>query len=291
MNKKLTFVAMLAIALSLGACNSKPGSSSSDSGTDNPTTSVTAPTTSSTPTTTAPTPTTSVVPPTTSVTPNTSSVTPSTSTPAPSTSTPTPVEEHKVVLPEIDGLSIRASKLTPEEGEEVTLYLSTGSSKRLDAVTLNGSSLEIKESNQKGTKICKFAMPADADAVIDATVVDVYSITVADAVKDSFGIVCDVTSAAEGETVTFKPATYAGYWYKAVVALEDDVALQPKDDGSYSFTMPGHSVTLSATTGENVYAVTWDTEDCNVRVYRLVPSTSNPDNMLQSYYPLVMRFQ
>lgn len=128
MNKKLTFVAMLAIALSLGACNSKPGSSSSDSGTDNPTTSVTAPTTSSTPTTTAPTP-------TTSVTPDTSSVTPSTSTPAPSTSTPTPVEEHKVVLPEIDGLSIRASKLTPEEGEEVTLYLSTGSSKRLDAVT------------------------------------------------------------------------------------------------------------------------------------------------------------
>ncbi len=286
MNKKLTFVAMLAIALSLGACNSKPGSSSSDSGTDNPTTSVTAPTTSSTPTTTAPTPTTSVVPPTTSVTPDTSSVTPSTSTPAPSTSTPTPVEEHKVVLPEIDGLSIRASKLTPEEGEEVTLYLSTGSSKRLDAVTLNGSSLEIKESNQKGTKICKFAMPADADAVIDATVVDVYAITVADAVKDSFGIVCDVTSAAEGETVTFKPATYAGYWYKAVVALEDDVALQPKDDGSYSFTMPGHSVTLSATTGENVYAVTWDTEDCNVRVYRLVPSTSNPDNMLQSYLSL-----
>lgn len=286
MNKKLTFVAMLAIALSLGACNSKPGSSSSDSGTDNPTTSVTAPTTSSTPTTTAPTPTTSVVPPTTSVTPNTSSVTPSTSTPAPSTSTPTPVEEHKVVLPEIDGLSIRASKLTPEEGEEVTLYLSTGSSKRLDAVTLNGSSLEIKESNQKGTKICKFAMPADADAVIDATVVNVYAITVDDAVKDSFGIVCDVTSAAEGETVTFKPASYAGYWYKAVVALEDDVALQPNEDGSYSFTMPGHSVTLSATTGENVYAVTWDTEDCNVRVYRLVPSTSNPDNMLQSYLSL-----
>lgn len=286
MNKKLTFVAMLAIALSLGACNSKPGSSSSDSGTNNPTTSVTAPTTSSTPTTTAPTPTTSVVPPTTSVTPNTSSVTPSTSTPAPSTSTPTPVEEHKVVLPEIDGLSIRASKLTPEEGEEVTLYLSTGSSKRLDAVTLNGSSLEIKESNQKGTKICKFAMPADADAVIDATVVNVYAITVDDAVKDSFGIVCDVTSAAEGETVTFKPASYAGYWYKAVVALEDDVALQPNEDGSYSFTMPGHSVTLSATTGENVYAVTWDTEDCNVRVYRLVPSTSNPDNMLQSYLSL-----
>lgn len=286
MNKKLTFVAMLAIALSLGACNSKPGSSSSDSGTDNPTTSVTAPTTSSTPTTTAPTPTTSVVPPTTSVTPDTSSVTPSTSTPAPSTSTPTPVEEHKVVLPEIDGLSIRASKLTPEEGEEVTLYLSTGSSKRLDAVTLNGSSLEIKESNQKGTKICKFAMPANADAVIDATVVDVYAITVADAVKDSFGIVCDVTSAAKDETVTFKPASYAGYWYKAVVALEDDVALQPNEDGSYSFTMPGHSVTLSATTGENVYAVTWDTEDCNVRVYRLVPSTSNPDNMLQSYLSL-----
>ena len=177
---------MLAIALSLGACNSKPGSSSSDSGTDSPTTSVTTPTTSDS-ATTAPTPTTSVVPPTTSVTPDTSSVTPSTSTPAPSTSTPTPVEEHKVVLPEIDGLSIRASKLTPEEGEEVTLYLSTGSSKRLDAVTLNGSSLEIKESNQKGTKICKFAMPADADAVIDATVVNVYAITVADAVKDSFG--------------------------------------------------------------------------------------------------------
>lgn len=276
MNKKLTFVAMLAIALSLGACNSKPGSSSSDSGTDNPTTSVTAPTTSSTPTTTAPTP-------TTSVTPDTSSVTPSTSTPAPSTSTPTPVEEHKVVLPEIDGLSIRASKLTPEEGEEVTLYLSTGSSKRLDAVTLNGSPLEIKESNQKGTKICKFAMPADADAVIDATVVNVYAITIDDAVKDSFGIVCDVTSAAKDETVTFKPASYAGYWYKAVVALQDDVALQPNEDGSYSFTMPGHSVTLSATTGENVYAVTWDTADCSVSAYRYVPSSSDPEKMLMSY--------
>ncbi len=284
MNKKLTFVAMLAIALSLGACNSKPGSSSSDSGTDSPTTSVTTPTTSDS-ATTAPTPTTSVVPPTTSVTPDTSTVTPSTSTPAPSTSTPAPVEEHKVMLPEIDGLSIRASKLTPEEGEEVTLYLSIGSSKRLDAVTLNGSSLEIKESNQKGTKICKFAMPADADAVIDATVVNVYAITVADAVKDSFGIVCDVTSAAEGETVTFTAATYAGYWYKTVVALEEDVVLQPVDanKGTYSFTMPGHAVTLSATTGTNVYAVTWDTEDCNVRVYYKTPYADDPEREMTHY--------
>ena len=293
MNKKLTFVAMLAMALTLGACNSHPTSSSSDSGTDHPTSS-NAPTTSSS--TTTPTPTTSVAPSTSSVTPDTSTatpattvtptttVTPSTSTPAPSTSTPAPVEEYKVYLPEISGLSIRASKLEPEEGEEVTLYLSTSASRRLDAVSVNGTSLEIMESNQKGTKICKFKMPAKQDAVVEATVVDVYAIRVDDAVKDYFGIVCDVTSAAEGETVTFKPASYAGYWFRAVTTLEEDVVLQPNEDGSYSFKMPGHVVTLSAITGESVYAVTWDSEGISrMSAYYYTPHPTDPERTMTNY--------
>lgn len=298
MNKKLTFVAMLAMALTLGACNSHPASSSSDSGTDNPTSS-NAPTTSSS--TTTPTPTTSVTPSTPSVTPDTSTATPttptpststptpttptpSTPTPTPSTSTPAPVEEYKVYLPEISGLSIRASKLEPEEGEEVTLYLSTSASRRLDAVSVNGTSLEIMESNQKGTKICKFKMPAKQDAVVETTVVDVYAIRVDDAVKDYFGIVCDVTSAAENETVTFKPASYAGYWFRAVTTLEDDVVLQPNEDGSYSFKMPRHAVTLSAITGESVYAVTWDSEGINrMSAYYYTPHPTDPERTMTNY--------
>ncbi len=165
---------------------------------------------------------------------------------------------YKVVLPhEIDGIKIEASSLKPAANEKVRVFVknTVQKSKRIDALTMNGQSLEGKYSNQPGVVVYEFFMPEGEDAQIEVEVVDVYEIKVDEEVSEYLTLNFETPEvAAEGEQVSFKVAAYSGFWFKYVEAVEDDVILT-EEDGLYSFTMPAHQVTITAETGNSVYAV------------------------------------
>ncbi len=167
-------------------------------------------------------------------------------------------ESYKVVLPdEIDGIEIEASSLEPAANEKVRVFVknTVQKSKRIDDLTMNGQSLEGKYSNQPGVVVYEFSMPEGEDAQIDIEVVDVYEIKVDEEVSEYLTLNFETPEvAAEGEQVSFKVAAYSGFWFKYVDAVEDDVILT-EEDGLYSFTMPAHQVTITAETGNSVYAV------------------------------------
>lgn len=174
------------------------------------------------------------------------------------------VEAYKVVLPNEFGVQFSVNNETPKAFEEVRLYvrITTPLLKRVDRITMNGQVLNGYYVEEDNVTIYNFRMPLKENAVIEADIAEVYEIKVAEEVKDYLTLDYSVTPrvAAEGETVQFKVATFPGYWYKYVTAVEDDVVLQ-EQGGIYSFEMPAHAVTISATTGENEFTVYLKTAD------------------------------
>ena len=159
---------------------------------------------------------------------------------------------------------VEASNLTPEANERVRLFVKNNApeSQRIDEVKMNEDALIGAETTVENLFIYEFLMPSEQNAVITIETSDVWSISVAEDVSNYVALSYDSTTlAAEGEVVNFKLASFTGYWYKAVAAVEEDVVLTKNDDGSYSFVMPAHAVTITAVTGENVYAVTAEDTD------------------------------
>lgn len=253
MNKKFLSVAAILAAVSLAGCSETGTSSvlpvSSAGGTS--LTSVGTTSESSAPTTS--------IEPEPSSSPSTSSI------------SSIPVETFEVVLPnDVAGVSITASNLTPEAGEEVSLYVTTTApeSRRVDAVKVNGETLQGTASDTAHCMIYTFTMPSGRNAAVTVEAVDVYAVGVADSVQAYLSLAGIGNGLfAAGETVTFTPTTFAGYWYKYVAVVEEDVILTPvENSGAYTFTMPSHAVTITAVTGENVYAVTYDSTDGNYSI-------------------------
>ncbi len=186
-------------------------------------------------------------------------------------------ENHKVILPtNIPGIQFSVNNDNPKAYENVTLSVHATSylSKRVDKITMNGMILNGYSSSDQNITYYNFAMPLNEDAVIEAEVVDVYQIKIADEVKDYLALDYSITPrvAAEGETVQFKVASYAGYWFKSVTIAEDDVILTEQEN-IYSFTMPAHDVTITAITGEQAYALhlkTADEDAEDAKYYRFV---------------------
>ncbi len=182
----------------------------------------------------------------------------------PSSSSPI-VQNHQVILPEVDGFEVTANNMNPVEGEAVELYVTNlnPQSKRLDDVRMNGASLQGSRTNQSHTMLYRFVMPADQNAIITLEVVKVYPVTVASSLSNVLSLAGIGDGLfAEGESVTFTPTTYAGYYYRDVTSIDSDVVLQRVED-SYTFIMPAHVVTITAVTGENVYLVSYDSNDPN----------------------------
>lgn len=173
----------------------------------------------------------------------------------------TSVEEYRLILPNVSGFEVTASKEHPVAGEEVQIYVKniSPSTRRADNVKMNGDSLEASYTNDKNTKVYTIQMPANEDAQIEIEAVDVYKVLVTTEIKDQLcldGIGEGVF--AEHETVRFRPATFAGYSYLNVVSIDDDVTLT-NEGGYYSFEMPAHLVTIGAEIVQNVYSVHYET--------------------------------
>ena len=174
-------------------------------------------------------------------------------------------ETYEVILPNVEGFEITANTLQPETGEQVEVYVKNilPETRRLENLSMNGESLQALPTNQSHTTLYQFVMPAKQNANITIEAVDVYRVTVASSLTHVLSL-ANIGNGLfkEGETVTFTPTTYAGYYYQDIVALDNDVTLQ-RDGEVYSFTMPAHVVTISATTGQNVYLVRYDDTDSN----------------------------
>ena len=172
-------------------------------------------------------------------------------------STSVSVEEFHVELPQENGFEITSNHTAPEADTTVEIYVKNlnPNARRLDALKLNGDALIGKRTNAEDVMIFTFKMPAGRNAVITVEAVDVYAVTVSTSVKDALSLsgIGDGLYAA-GETVTFRPTTYAGFWYNEIALVDSDVTLT-RDGDNYSFVMPAHLVTVTATTGENVYLV------------------------------------
>lgn len=174
-------------------------------------------------------------------------------------------ETYEVILPSVEGFEISANTLQPKVGEKVEVYVKNilPESRRLESLSMNGESLQGVHTNQSHTTLYQFVMPAKQNANITIEAVDVYRVTVAASLTRVLSL-ANIGDGlfAEGEMVTFTPTTYAGYYYQDIVAVDSDVTLQ-KDGDVYSFIMPAHVVTISATTGQNVYLVLYDDTDSN----------------------------
>lgn len=164
---------------------------------------------------------------------------------------------YRVILPNDKGFEFILSEKQPRPETKVTLIVKNlnADSRRLDALLLNGTSLVEKNTNEKNTTIFEFIMPKDTNAVITIEVVDVYAVMVSSIVS-SYLSLSGIGNGlfAEGETVNFVPTSFAGYWYKDIQVLNSDVELM-RDGNMYSFVMPASLVTITATTGENVYMI------------------------------------
>lgn len=175
------------------------------------------------------------------------------------------VEKFEVILPKnVSGVEFSLSKENPVAGDRVRLYVKNTSpdSRRIDSLTMNATKLEANYTNENNTYAYDFVMPKNANALIEIEVVDVYLVTVSTSVNSYIsldGIGNGLFK--EGEIVTFTPTAFAGYYFKDVSLVDGDVSLTSNNDGSYSFNMPSHAVTVTATTGNNVYAVSYNNEN------------------------------
>ena len=169
---------------------------------------------------------------------------------------------YKIVLPNIDGIEFEVSNPKPQALELVKLYVRNlnPDTQRINSVELNNVEL-LGLTSENDLVVYEFQMPANADATITAEVVEVYAVNVDSEIQNRFTLTGIDQTYAEGEVVTFMPAAHPGFWFKSVAAVEEDVVLTKNDDGSYSFVMPAHAVTITAVTGENVYAVTAEDTD------------------------------
>ena len=169
---------------------------------------------------------------------------------------------YKIVLPNIDGIEFEVSNPKPQALELVKLYVRNlnPNTQRINSVELNNVEL-LGLTSENDLVVYEFQMPANADATITAEVVEVYAVNVDSEIQNQFTLTGIDQTYAEGEVVTFMPAAHPGFWFKSVAAVEEDVVLTKNDDGSYSFVMPAHAVTITAVTGENVYAVTAEDTD------------------------------
>lgn len=172
-------------------------------------------------------------------------------------------EMYEVVLPNVEGFEISTDTLQPKAGDKVEVYVKNllPENRRLESLSMNGQSLQGAFISESHTTVYQFVMPIKQNAVITIEAVDVYRVTVAASLTRVLSLVgIGEGLFAEGETVSFTPTTYAGYYYQDMVALDSDVTLQQEGD-VYSFTMPAHMVTISASTGQNVYLVRYDDTD------------------------------
>lgn len=168
-----------------------------------------------------------------------------------------PVDEYRVELPQEKGFEITSNNATPEANATVEIYVKNlnPNARRLDALKMNGEDLVGKKTNTENVTLFTFQMPMGRNAVVTVEAVDVYAVTVSNSVKDVLSLSGIGTGLfAAGETVTFRPTTYAGFWYNEIALVDSDVTLT-RDGDNYSFVMPSHLVTVTATTGENVYLV------------------------------------
>lgn len=169
---------------------------------------------------------------------------------------------YKIVLPNIDGIEFEVSNPKPQALELVKLYVRNlnPDTQRINSVELNNVEL-LGLTSENNLVVYEFQMPANADATITAEVVEVYAVNVDSEIQNRFTLTGIDQTYAEGEVVTFMPAAHPGFWFKSIAAVEEDVVLTKNDNGSYSFVMPAHAVTITAVTGENVYAVTAEDTD------------------------------
>ena len=186
---------------------------------------------------------------------------PTTSSNENTTNTTTFVENYKVVLPQIQGVELALSNENPSEGEQVRLFVKNilKESLRIDEVSVNGVALEGYNTSIEDCKAYDFYMPSTCDAVVNIDVVDVYPVLVANQLKSILSLSgIGEGLFKEGEKVTFTPTTFRGYWYNNVSLVNNDVELNDNKDGSFSFIMPNHAVTVSAEFGKNVYSVSYE---------------------------------
>ena len=177
------------------------------------------------------------------------------------TNTTTFVENYKVVLPQIQGVELALSNENPSEGEQVRLFVKNilKESLRIEEVSVNGVALEGYNTSIEDCKAYDFYMPSTCDAVVNIDVVDVYPVLVANQLKSILSLSgIGEGLFKEGEKVTFTPTTFRGYWYNNVSLVNNDVELNDNKDGSFSFIMPNHAVTVSAEFGKNVYSVSYE---------------------------------
>ena len=170
-------------------------------------------------------------------------------------------EGYRVILLETGpGFKVTLSSLTPAAGETVLVDVKSlfPTSRRLESVTMNGKALDGQRTTNPFITRFAFRMPEGKDAEIAVQGVDVYAVRPADQ-RLVLGDVGDGLYAA-GESVSFRPATVAGYYYKSIHLSDPTIELQ-KNEGVYSFLMPSSEVMVLCDFGLLEYSVTYEKSD------------------------------
>ena len=126
-------------------------------------------------------------------------------------------EGYRVILLETGpGFEVTLSSLTPAAGETVLVDVKSlfPTSRRLESVTMNGKALDGQRTTNPSITRFAFRMPEGKDAEIAVQGVDVYAVRPADQ-RLVLGDVGDGLYAV-GESVSFRSATVAGYYYKNI---------------------------------------------------------------------------
>ncbi len=171
-------------------------------------------------------------------------------------------QQKGLILPQIEGVNIVSDKLEPMANELVKLTISPKDplSKRINEVRVNNKIIKGQKSLEDDTISYEFKMPDNDVAIVDVFAVDLHKILIDESVKDSLSIYgVENNVAAENEVVEFRPVSYAGYYFKQVEAIDDDVEITPVEGKSnwYKFTMPSHDVTLTSVVGKNIYQLSF----------------------------------
>ena len=170
-------------------------------------------------------------------------------------------EGYRVILLETGpGFKVTLSSLTPAAGETVLVDVESlfPNSRRLESVTMNGKALDGQRTTNPSITRFAFRMPEGKDAEIAVQGVDVYAVRPADQ-RLVLGDVGDGLYAA-GESVSFRPATVAGYYYKNIHLSDPTIELQ-ESGGVYSFSMPSSEVMVLCDFGLLEYSVTYEKSD------------------------------
>ena len=170
-----------------------------------------------------------------------------------------PIEEpdkpikYKVTLDkEVPGFNVVFSNDYPKENEKVLIYIVNDVStlKRIKEVRANDEVLTGKVT--KDLTVYEFIMPKEKNVTVYLEVEEVYKVIS----TDENLVLSNIGDGyfAEGDIVSFIPATTAGYYYKDIVCFTPGVELT-RDNEVYSFVMPSEMVSIGATTGKNSYPI------------------------------------